>query len=1128
MSTAAATMPGAAVQRLILFGYRSQVSRHFVLTVDDGFKARTFLTAMRAKNWISAVNLDQTRYGTPAETPDACWLNIGFTFAGLEALELPGDYLHIFQDRARAFAEGAYERAANRLADTGPSTVDRWEEGFKPAAAHVLLSLHADREAALEQRAQALRNLPAADGLLGWDQAIHRGQHLTGDPDCRTVHFGFRDGITSPRIEGIHTPRDGTSANKTTQDWHKAGEFLLGHENDDGFNPWLLPDKAQDITGFFRNSSFGVFRKIEQDVEEFERFVQAGAAKLNGVHPDFVKAKLCGRWPNGMLVVPGAATEPALPMPPSDLNDFDFSKDPQALGCPFGAHIRRLNPRADPVVPFRRRPLIRRGMPYGTPLEKEPASRRGLLGLFFCASIEDQFEHLIADWGNKNPLGPDHRGNAKDPLIGNHDDTSAEFALADATGKPVSLDGFTPFVTTRGTLYAFFPSLHALGIIAEGRKSIPDPYNVFAPAPGDTAAPDRFCDVVLTGGVTSGIVYPPALMELAKSYHFKNIGGASAGAMAAALVAAAEYSRRRGSMSGFAVLDAIPKKLADPPEGADGQPISGITTLLSLFQPAPGLQRLFDLFLRLLALDAYRTCCGKALGAAWALTRTYGSCPIILFAAIALSLIAGTVIANLTLAAPGWAADLGAIGLLLLLALLIGGSLIGRLLYDLLVRLPKNNFGVCNGGPVAASTRERPPLTIWLHRGIQQAAGRKEDDTPLTFGDLWDAPGFPPRWMTPAAGQRERSIDLRMVTTNLTHGRPYLLPGADALSRLFFRREEWEPYFPKSVMEHLVKYAVPYRPVDTNSDPAATEARSRLLELPSAQLPVVVAARLSLSFPVLFCAVPLYAIDYEAPMGKRGLRRCWFSDGGITSNFPVHLFDAVVPRWPTFGISLGQRSVHRPLAKDAVWIPQHHLQGRGDSWDRFSDTRVAPMRMLGFIRSVLISAKDWKDNTQMRMPGVRERVVRIGFGKDEGELNLDMPAEKLNTIARDYGATAGRALLEKFAATAGGSARGWDEHRWVRFNVLIASLREYIEGFAQAAEDTPYCTPLSKQILQACAASPLHGSGPDEAALTSACADALQEMLAGLQKLEQAFGRANVPQPYRPTPEPVLAVRPPV
>ena len=43
--------------------------------------------------------------------------------------------------------------------------------------------------------------------------------------------------------------------------------------------------------------------------------------------------------------------------------------------------------------------------------------------------------------------------------------------------------------------------------------------------------PDKGCDIIMKGGITSGIVYPKAIFELAKKYKFCSIGGTSAGAM---------------------------------------------------------------------------------------------------------------------------------------------------------------------------------------------------------------------------------------------------------------------------------------------------------------------------------------------------------------------------------------------------------------------------------------------------------------------------------------------------------------------------------------------------------------------------------------------------------------------
>src|SRR5215216_4780320 len=50
-------------------------------------------------------------------------------------------------------------------------------------------------------------------------------------------------------------------------------------------------------------------------------------------------------------------------------------------------------------------------------------------------------------------------------------------------------------------------------------------------------------DLTMEGGTTSGVVYPLAVCELATNFRFRNVGGASAGAIAAALTAAAELGR---------------------------------------------------------------------------------------------------------------------------------------------------------------------------------------------------------------------------------------------------------------------------------------------------------------------------------------------------------------------------------------------------------------------------------------------------------------------------------------------------------------------------------------------------------------------------------------------------------
>ncbi len=96
------------------------------------------------------------------------------------------------------------------------------------------------------------------------------------------------------------------------------------------------------------------------------------------------------------------------------------------------------------------------------------------------------------------------------------------------------------------------------------------------------AKPEQACDIVMKGGITSGVVYPLALVELAKKYRFSSIGGTSAGAIAAAAAAAAEYGRQKEG-AGFERLAKIPQEVGP--------------NLLSLFQPTPILKPLLNIFI---------------------------------------------------------------------------------------------------------------------------------------------------------------------------------------------------------------------------------------------------------------------------------------------------------------------------------------------------------------------------------------------------------------------------------------------------------------------------------------------------------------------------------------------------
>ena len=77
--------------------------------------------------------------------------------------------------------------------------------------------------------------------------------------------------------------------------------------------------------------------------------------------------------------------------------------------------------------------------------------------------------------------------------------------------------------------------------------------------PASYSAPTLSCDLIMKGGITSGVVYPQAACRLATRYRLKQVGGASAGAIAAALAGVAEHHRQH-SLD----IDAEPQVNAEP------------------------------------------------------------------------------------------------------------------------------------------------------------------------------------------------------------------------------------------------------------------------------------------------------------------------------------------------------------------------------------------------------------------------------------------------------------------------------------------------------------------------------------------------------------------------------------
>jgi hypothetical protein len=228
---------------------------------------------------------------------------------------------------------------------------------------------------------------------------------------------------------------------------------------------------------------------MEQDVEGFEKWVEKSAARnflvdqqlqvksaSNGVFQSskvWIKSKMLGRTPDGKLLKPDMdlnaihanaqfeKKDEGLGFKRRNVNgEPTLGDDAEGLGCPFSSHIRRMNPRDDSVSPFIHRPLLRRGMSY------TQGESKGLLGLFFCADLVEQFEHLVGVWAQGRLIGIPDASNCRDPLIGNHEPQVNCLVLPSHDAQPprdIALKFDAPFVRTRGCMYLWFPSLSTLG-----------------------------------------------------------------------------------------------------------------------------------------------------------------------------------------------------------------------------------------------------------------------------------------------------------------------------------------------------------------------------------------------------------------------------------------------------------------------------------------------------------------------------------------------------------------------------------------------------------------------------------------------------------------------------------------
>ena len=426
-------------------------------------------------------------------------------------------------------------------------------------------------------------------------------------------------------------------------------------------------------------------------------------------------------------------------------------------------------------------------------------------------------------------------------------------------------------------------------------------------------------------------------------------------------------------------------------------------------------------------------------------------------------------------------------------------------------------------------------------------AGRPNGDV-LTFGDL-----------------AAQGIELRVMTTNLTRRQPMPMPWAN--QEYFFEPSGMRDLFPDDVVTWMEEHSPQTGPDGKELKAADLRRRDLLCAQAGSKrpwpapddLPVIVATRMSLSFPLLIAAVPLLRPGLLA--GGQHCSVVEAADGWRQQHpdaSPAEHAAAVTelaassrqlvlrrrhdrqpagpvlrlgaPSRPTFAIDLEEFPPDKTKSKyqaENCYLPIRNQDGLLRPWTTLSTAggTIAGIKALGaFLSQIVNTARGWLDAAQsLAMPGYRDRVVTIFHDDKEGGMNLSMPTCIVTGLA-DRGEAAADLLVEKFTGTPDGEPKdwGWNNQRWIRFRTATAGFNAWMTKFeTNYRADFPEALPYAD----------LAGPGAD-AALPSyrfdSAADrrAANDLTAGLLALTPTWGTPNALSDSAPRPRPQLRLTP--
>lgn len=437
---------------------------------------------------------------TAAQREVSTALQVALTADGMAALGVPASVIAGFSAEFVSGMAGA-EARSRRLGDVGASAPGQWRWGVSRVP-HVLLALYGRTDLA-GWRARVITS--------AFRQCFEILEDLSTTDMGGREPFGFVDGVSQPRPDWAGSRQPDSGADLEYGNLASAGEFLLGYRNEyalytdrplldaDAAGAEMLPIAADDPTrrDLGRNGTYLVFRELYQDVRAFWRFVAAQDA--DAARAAALAEAMVGRRMSGDPLIPGTRSIPGITRDEVARNGFVYDDDSAGLRCPFGAHVRRANPRtadmpggrqgvlarlvralglfhpdlrADLIAASRFHRILRRGRPFGAFMRPEEALRAdaadpgsGLHFICLGANIMRQFEFVQNAWLMSAKFGG--MSGESDPLLGSRapdpsGDANDGFTRPQPSGVALGISGLPRFVTVAGGGYFFLPGLRAL------------------------------------------------------------------------------------------------------------------------------------------------------------------------------------------------------------------------------------------------------------------------------------------------------------------------------------------------------------------------------------------------------------------------------------------------------------------------------------------------------------------------------------------------------------------------------------------------------------------------------------------------------------------------------------------